>query len=276
MARRKTTETARAAAEAYAATLDEEAGPIEDTAPSADVESPTDLAPAQVASVSAAVQPAPEPKTAPRRDVRGRFTRRGARLKKGGRPTAGRRGPSYLANRRQEALVRMFVVLEHKVGRLEAELVHREWSDPVREKMARMKGIEVLQAEGQECRLAALADVLVDMDTDRVPRDIPKRHEVIAERMTRKLGEHFSWRTLYNAPYRSAWRKIDDALAKHAADDAATIKDRARLKKPMLVYGIKKLGRRRDELLPLLRARLLEEAADEDGWDPIPRRLGLD
>ncbi|RYY15153.1 MAG: hypothetical protein EON55_06935 [Alphaproteobacteria bacterium] len=255
MARRRTSETAGPAAEAFAASLDgdsdqaaEHAGPVIVYRP-----------PAQ-----------------PKRDAKGRFARPGRRMKKGGRPIAGRRGPSYLANKRQAVLVRTCIVLEHKVGRLEAELVHAEWSDPARPEAARMKGIRMLQAAGQDRRMAALNEVLIDMSVERIARNTPKRHGLIAERMSAKLGEPFSWRTLYNTPYRSAWRTIDDALAGHAADDAATFADRARWKKPMLVHAILRLVGRRDELLALLRERLLEETVEEDGWDPIARAKGTD
>jgi hypothetical protein len=253
MARRRTSESAGPAAEAYAATLD------------------ADMAQAP-AKAGPAATPVPPAKS--RRDQKGRFAMPGSRIKKGGRPAAGRRGPSYLANRRQEALVRICIVLEHKVGRLAAELDHVEWSDPVRVDIAKMKGTKAFQAVGQDRRMQALTHVLIDMDEERIPRDIPKRHEVIAERVSVKLEEHFSWRTLYNKPYKSAWRTIDDALGEHAADEAATFGDRSRWKKPLLVHAILKLGARRDELLRNLKARLLEESADEDGWDPIPRRKG--
>lgn len=251
MARRRTSETAGPAAEAYAATLEREG----------DVENERE-----------ASGEATRPKAEQVRDVRGRFTRPRSRLKKIGRPKSGRRGPSYLANRSQEALVRMCVVLEHVVGRLEAEWLRVEWHDPVREDADRMKGIAALQGTGQRRRLAALTSVLVDMSEERIPRDLPKRHEEIASRMSKKLGEHFAWRTLYRKPYNRAWRTVDDALAKHAADRAATFADRSRWTKSGLTYRILKLVRRRDELQPLLKARLVEDTADEEGWDPIPAK----
>lgn len=169
----------------------------------------------------------------------------------------------------------MCVILEHQVGRLEAEQAFEEWSDPRKVPLKRMSGIRTLQAEGQRKRMAALTEVLVEMSADRVPRDMPKRHEEIAGRVAKRLNEPFTWRTLYNKPYRSAWRTVENALASHPADDAATTSDRERLRKSMLVHLMRKLSVRKKELTAKLRDRLIEQSADEEGWDPIPLRAGL-
>lgn len=235
-----------------------------------------------------------------RRDDLGRFAPAGRRPRKGGRPRAGRRGPSHLARMPHRHLVRRCVVLEHVVGRLEAEWTEVEWRDPAGVVLPRMAGIDALRDAGQAERLAALDIVLLAMAEDRVPHDAPGRHEVIAARVREVLAmrvaaragaedvgrggagrragvgdaspPRFSWRTLYREPYRTRWRVVEDVLGSHAADRAAAFAAVGRWAKPRLTWRILKLRARRDELLRLLRARLVERAAGEDGWDAIPKR----
>lgn len=206
-----------------------------------------------------------------KRDAGGRFAPRRPRKIPGqprGRP--GRSGGSHHKRLSHLGLVRALVRLEHMVGRLEAEGKRVVWSDPVPHEKPNVHGLRAKEsgrvAKTVEALNAILEDLAVARD-DVTPRDSEKLAAMLSERLDRRI-----WgRTLYRPPYDALWRDAADLPKPLATDRAAGFADWSRLPRRHLIHRIERLKRTRDAVLPVLRARLLEESnADSDAWSPLP------
>lgn len=206
-----------------------------------------------------------------KRDAGGRFAPRRARKVPGqprGRP--GRSGRSHHARLSHLALVRVLVRLEHMVGRLQAEASRVAWSDPVPRVRANVHGLRAKESGRVARTVQALHDVLEELATardDAAARD----SERLAAMLSTRLGRKVWGRTLYRPPYDAIWRDAADLPALLPTDGAAGFAARSRLPRRHLIHRIERLQLERDALLPVLRARLVEESdADPEAWAPLP------
>lgn len=232
-----------------------------------------------------------------RRDAAGRFVDRWRKPKplKAKRP-AGKRGPSHLWNLRHEQLVERVVALEHKLGRLQAEMDGRLWSDPEISERANMHGLRALEGERVAERVAALKEVLRDLAfarDDEGARDTRKLAELVNEKLVvcwERMRKADGWegnaeqlkrrgaiekpikrRTLYSEPYRGMWDERSPHF-KSSAGAAAGASRWRRHSKRLLIHHIQRHQIRCAELEADLRPRLLE-ASDEQPelWKPLAK-----
>jgi len=161
--------------------------------------------------------------------------------------------------------VRAVVVLEHKVGRLEAEAAGVEWRDPEAVGLARMRGIRRSQQAEVERRMRAVTAALIHLATRRTDPS-PKE---LAARVAVELGAPFFWRSLYRKPYKSMWRTSAEVPDPHVADTAASTNARSRWSRRELVHRLRLLEPRHDALRAARRVALVAES-EREGWTAIP------
>lgn len=211
------------------------------------------------------------PSVAPqRRDQGGRFAGARRRRRPSGRRASGRSGESRLARLSHTALVKRLVVLEHKVGRLEAEIAGLPWSDPVETKRLNVTGLRRVEAERVEKRVRALEIVLEDLSLDRDDAGV-RDPERLAKAMSARLDKPVTSRTLYRSPYREMWDEnwIVPSGPETAAAGAARL---GRLPRRMLIHHIRRREERLDALLRQRREAIAQVSRDDpDAWTRLPR-----
>lgn len=232
-----------------------------------------------------------------RRDVTGRFVGKWRKPKAlQAKRRAGRRGPSHLWNVRHEQLVERVVALEHKLGRLQAEMEGRLWTDPEPSERANVHGLRALEAERVAERVAALEEVLRDLALamdDEGARDTTKLAKLVNEKLTlwwERMRRTAQWvesaellrrraaiekpikrRTLYSEPYRGMWDERSPHF-KSPAGAAAGASRWRRYSKRVLIHHIERHLLRCAELEARLSPRLLEVSNEQpELWKPLAK-----